>query len=468
MASYHFSVQLLKRSNGQSAVAAAAYRSGTALYDERRGKLSDYSRRGGVAYSEILLPPGADPGLSDRQTLWNQVEFMEKRKDAQLARDINLALPHELTASQRQNLLRAFVKEQFVKQGMIADIAIHAPQESKDDHPHNHHAHILLTLRKATASGLHPVKTREWNARDLLHGWREKWATIQNQYLERHGHKDRVDHRTLETQHRDALLRGDEHTAHALDRVPEIHVGKQGRHRNTANVTSRDRLVRTAANRKRYRFYTVTDKGSRTSFNTSILKHNRDLSAIRSRDLQVEKARLMQKRINNPHNRFSQTLHHWEQTKNLYGSLPANERPMNYWHALRDVISELPLKYRDNPYSIFAVPNFDDAPVSGNSKKSHWIFNKDEPFDSNKLKEETDRDVVDYFSLRKGLARLGLVGAKLTSLSARIGLAMDLEAIRNRRYFDFRKRYQQKQRRKRERNNVLSLHRFRKPSDDTK
>lgn len=103
---YHFSVQVIGRSRGQSAVAAAAYRAGERLLDQRTGDVHDYSRRRGVVYSEVLLPTGAAPHLRDRERLWHEVERLEVRKDAQLAREINLALPHELNVNARRNAFK--------------------------------------------------------------------------------------------------------------------------------------------------------------------------------------------------------------------------------------------------------------------------------------------------------------------------------------------------------------------------
>jgi hypothetical protein len=229
VASYHFSAQVIKRSANRSAVAAAAYRSGERLQDERSQCVHDYTKKRGVTYAEIMLPEGADPRLADRQYLWNEVERVEKRRDAQLARDVNIALPHELSEDERKALLQGFVREQFVDKGMIADVAIHAPVKENGDHEKNHHAHIMLTLRQADKDGLYQTKTRAWNSKAQMQSWRKAWADHQNAYLERGGHKDRVDHRTLKEQREEALQRGDEAKALALDREPEIHVGAQAR-----------------------------------------------------------------------------------------------------------------------------------------------------------------------------------------------------------------------------------------------
>jgi hypothetical protein len=225
VASYHFSAQIVKRSERRSSVRCAAYRSGAKLVDERTGQDADFSRRRGVAHTEIMAPDGSAAWLRDRQALWNAVERMEKRTDAQLAREINVALPAELTAGQRLDLVRQFVASHLVNRGMVADIAIHSPVAEKGDDPRNHHAHIMLTLRQATKHGLRPVKTREWNSDILLKQWRRAWAEHQNAALRAHGHHARVDHRTLVAQRQSAHQRGDVAAAEALDRLPELHVG---------------------------------------------------------------------------------------------------------------------------------------------------------------------------------------------------------------------------------------------------
>ncbi|MFN7137960.1 MAG: MobQ family relaxase [Limisphaerales bacterium] len=207
MAIYHFSVQVISRSKGRSAVAAAAYRAGELLYDERYGKTHDY-RKKNVAESVIVAPENAPDWVKDRARLWNAVEEAEKRKDAQLCREINLALPRELTVNQQRELLSDFVKDQFVKLGMIADVSIHR------DNPDNPHAHIMLTTREITSEGF-GKKVREWNEKELLETWRAEWANYVNRALERAGHADRIDHRSLEAQ--------------GSNRLPTIHEGPQVR-----------------------------------------------------------------------------------------------------------------------------------------------------------------------------------------------------------------------------------------------
>lgn len=198
MAVYRFSATIIKRSSGRSITAAAAYRSGEQIYDERTGLDHDYRRRSGVEHAEIMTPDNAPDWMKDRSKLWNAVEAGEKRKDAQLARHVELSLPHELKAEQRIKLVRDFVRDQFVAKGMVADIAVHAPDRQSDER--NHHAHVLLSLRGVENGGFTAKKRREWNERQQLEEWREEWANYQNRALERAGSSERVDHRSYEAQ----------------------------------------------------------------------------------------------------------------------------------------------------------------------------------------------------------------------------------------------------------------------------
>jgi len=247
MASYHFAAQVISRGQGRSAIAAAAYRSGERLADEATGRVNDYAQRRGVVHSEIMAPEGTAPHLRERQSLWNAVEAREKRKDAQLAREINLALPHELDDAGRRELVRGFVSREFVARGMIADVAIHAPVAEKGDDPRNHHAHIMLTLRQVDVDTglLFRIKTREWNSDAMLNHWRESWAAMQNVFLERTHVRDRVDHRSLKAQRAEALEQGRHGRARILDREPEIHIGPQARAavRSGRRPESQNRMV---------------------------------------------------------------------------------------------------------------------------------------------------------------------------------------------------------------------------------
>jgi ATP-dependent exoDNAse (exonuclease V) alpha subunit len=304
MASYHLSAQPVKRSEGRSVVAMAAYRAGVALKDHQRGSVVDYRRRRGVVHEEIVVPDGCAEWLGDRETLWNHVEAIERRRDAQLAREINMALPHELSDDERLALVRAFVREEFVSLGMVVDFAIHAPVPEKGDDPRNFHAHLLLTLRQASLMGLRPVKTRAWNSDSMLLKWREAWAKRQNEALRVRGHAARVDHRSLATQRAAAQVRGDRIQAVVLDRVPEIHVGpKVKKAARKSPPLSKDRpagpVRRRAAQEKKRRtvFYTHIDHGSRARFNVARVRLNARRFGKSATKVQKHIARLRQRQI---------------------------------------------------------------------------------------------------------------------------------------------------------------------------
>ena len=193
---------MISRSQGRSATAASAYRVAERIEDRRTGLIFDYAARGGVDHTEILAPDHAPDWVSDRSELWNRVEESETRKNSQVAREVRVALPDELTHAERVDLVREFARTQFVDRGMVADIALHAPGRAGDER--NHHAHILLTTREVDAEGF-TTKNREWNAVEVLEGWREAWARDSNAALERAGIEDRVDHRTLVAQRDEAL-----------------------------------------------------------------------------------------------------------------------------------------------------------------------------------------------------------------------------------------------------------------------
>jgi hypothetical protein len=197
MAIYRLEADIIRRSRGRSSTASAAYRAAAKIEDERTGLVFDYTPRRGVLHSEILVPAGTPDWMRDRTQLWNAIEKVEKRKDAQLAREVLLSLPHELTPAQRIELVREYVTAEFVGQGMIADIAIHAPHRLADRR--NHHAHVLLTMRELIGDGF-GNKVRTWNEPEQLEQWRVRWAEVQNRHLERHGHAARVDHRSLADQ----------------------------------------------------------------------------------------------------------------------------------------------------------------------------------------------------------------------------------------------------------------------------
>ena len=233
MAIYHCSIKIISRGKGKSAVAAAAYRSGETLTNEYDGVTHDYTRKGGIVHTEILLPDHAPAEYADRGVLWNAVEKIEKAKNAQLAREIEIALPHELTREQGISLVREYVKEQFVNAGMCADIAIH---DKEDGNPH---AHVMLTIRPIEQNGTWGAKQKkeyildkdgnkiydskkrsykcktipatDWNEQTKAEEWRSAWAEICNRAWEQNGHSGRIDHRSYARQ--------------GIDQVPTVHLG---------------------------------------------------------------------------------------------------------------------------------------------------------------------------------------------------------------------------------------------------
>jgi Ti-type conjugative transfer relaxase TraA len=214
VAIYHLSAKVISRADGRSAVAAAAYRAAEELHDERLGRAHDFTNKAGVIHSEILLPEGALARLADRTTLWNEVEATEKRKDAQLAREIEIALPRELTKAQAIGLAQDFVREQFVARGMVADLNVHWGRTARgEDQPH---AHVMLTMREVGSDGF-GKKMREWNRTEVLVGWRARWAELANARLAELGHDIRVDHRS--------------HAAQGIGLEPQNKIGPAGARR---------------------------------------------------------------------------------------------------------------------------------------------------------------------------------------------------------------------------------------------
>ena len=212
MAIFHFSVKAISRSAGRSATAAAAYRAGEKIVDERTGEIHDYTRKAGVIESGIVVP-ASSTWRPTRTELWNAVELAEKRKDSCVAREHVVALPSELTPEQRLKLVRSYAQDLAQRHRLAVDYALHEPSKEGDDR--NYHAHILCTTRKVEGLGLGPKCDREKSGRDRkkdLEGERKGWAFWVNYELQRAGIDDRVDHRSLKDQ-------GIE------DRIPTSHVG---------------------------------------------------------------------------------------------------------------------------------------------------------------------------------------------------------------------------------------------------
>jgi Ti-type conjugative transfer relaxase TraA len=197
MAIYHLHVKVIGRKSGSSAVASAAYRSGLRLRDERLNRAQDFSAKRGVVHSEVMLPENAPEAWRDRERLWNDVEAFEIRKDAQLAREVEFALPREMTQAQGIELARDFVQAEFVDRGMIADLNVH--WDMAEDGMLKPHAHVMLTMRAVDENGF-GQKVRDWNRTEMVERWRECWAEIANERLAELDIDARIDHRSLEAQ----------------------------------------------------------------------------------------------------------------------------------------------------------------------------------------------------------------------------------------------------------------------------
>lgn len=197
MAIYHFSAKVISRANGSSALASAAYRSAERLHDVRLDRDHDFTNKSGVVHSEIMLPDNAPERLGDRSTLWNEVEATEKRKDAQLSREVEFAIPRELNQQQGIDLARDFVQSEFVEHGMIADLNLH--WDIGTDGMAKPHAHVMLTMREVSEDGF-GAKVRDWNKTELVQEWREHWADHVNERLASLDIDVRIDHRSLEAQ----------------------------------------------------------------------------------------------------------------------------------------------------------------------------------------------------------------------------------------------------------------------------
>ncbi len=197
MAIYHLHVKVIGRKAGSSAVASAAYRSASRLRDDRLERSHDFSNKRGVVHSEVMLPEDAPEEWSDRERLWNDVEAFEVRKDAQLAREVEFALPREMTQAQGIELARDFVQAEFVDRGMIADLNVH--WDMAEDGTPKPHAHVMLTMRSVDENGF-GQKVRDWNRTEMVERWRERWAELANERLAELDIDARIDHRSLEAQ----------------------------------------------------------------------------------------------------------------------------------------------------------------------------------------------------------------------------------------------------------------------------
>jgi len=197
MAIFHFSVKVISRATGASAVASAAYRSASRLHDERLDRDHDFTNKSGVVHSEVMLPDGAPEHLTDRATLWNAVEAGEKRKDAQLSREVEFAIPREMDQAQGIELARDFVQREMVDRGMVADLNVH--WDIGPDGLAKPHAHVMLSMREVGEDGF-GAKVRDWNRTELVEHWREAWADHVNERLAQLDIDARIDCRSLDAQ----------------------------------------------------------------------------------------------------------------------------------------------------------------------------------------------------------------------------------------------------------------------------
>lgn len=262
MAIYHLSAKPISRAQGRSATGAAAYRAGVEITDERTGLVHDYTRKGGVLHSELILPGG---GTADRAEFWNGIEAHHKRGDAVLVREVEISLPTELTPEQRQALAVGYARELADRYGVAADVALHAPRtvtdrelEKNPDQYHetdpetgrrhngNWHAHIMLSACHVQPDGtlgkkaveLDPIHCQRAKIENMADRERARWGELANAALERHGHEARIDHRS--------------HAERGIEAEPSQHLGpKAAGYEARTGLPSNVRQLREAANAAR-------------------------------------------------------------------------------------------------------------------------------------------------------------------------------------------------------------------------
>ena len=259
MADFHFSVTQIKRSAGQSAIAAAAYRAGEKLYSETYGEFSDYTRKRGIVETGILLPSFAPKEYKKREKLWNAVEQAERHPKAQLAYSFDFSLQNEFSMKENLEIAREFIQKHFVDRGMIADYAVHLPD--KGDAMPNSHVHVLCPIRPLNPDGtwgakqkrvyrldaegkrmkdengkdlFDAVPTTDWGSAETLERWREAWAEINNEHFAAHNLDARLDHRSYEKQ--------------GVDLIPTVHEGPKVREMESQGIRTekgdRNRWIR--------------------------------------------------------------------------------------------------------------------------------------------------------------------------------------------------------------------------------
>lgn len=274
MAIYHLHCKVFSRSKGQTAIAAAAYRSGTKLEDHELGTVSDYTKKKGIAFSEIALPSNAPKEYADREVLWNAVQEVEKSKDAQLCREFEIALPKELSLDEQIDLVRTFAKS-LVSEGMIADYSIH------DKNDGNPHVHILTTMRRIDDNGKwmakqrkvysldesgnripvidpktgkqkvessgrkvwkrEPLLTNDWNKKEKLVEWRKRWSDICNEAIDKKNALIEEENLAVNLYAQQEAISHIDHRSYAeqgVNKTPTIHEGWQARKMERLGMTS--------------------------------------------------------------------------------------------------------------------------------------------------------------------------------------------------------------------------------------
>ncbi|MFF8336043.1 MobQ family relaxase, partial [Streptomyces cacaoi] len=291
MAIYHFSAQMISRGKGQSAIASAAYRSGQRLVDEQTNE-SKFYKREVKPETHILAPENSPVWVKNREILWNEIERSEKRKNSQLAREINIALPKELSNQQQTELIKGYIQDQFVDKGMVADIAIH-----RDD-SNNPHAHIMLTTREISEEGF-TTKNRDWNKKELLEQWREQWSEYANKALEQSNIKERITHKS--------------HAERGLEILPTVHMG------HVASDMEKKGM-----------------KTERGNINREVQKHNAivyDLQRYRQEKQQIE-AELKQQEQKKSVELTTEEQKNVEAAKQIIGEIPTVATIANYRKSL--------------------------------------------------------------------------------------------------------------------------------------
>lgn len=310
MAIMHMSVKIISRGKGQSAIASAAYRSATKLEDKFYGETKDYSKKRFVEHSEIQLPANAPKEYANRENLWNSVEKAEKNKNAQLAREVEIALPREMTREQQLELVHDYVQKQFVDQGMIADWSLHNPKpdEKQPDRPANPHVHIMLTMRSLKPNGKWAPKksshyvldkdghkipvidpktgkqklgarnqkiwkreitpTNDWNNPENVEKWRSEWAKACNKYLSQ---ERQIDHRSYAKQ--------------GIYKVPTIHEGYYARKLEREKPGSSELVAKNRKRKAANRWFEAVNKEI-NKFAETLKEAQKHISAIVQKQFQ--------------------------------------------------------------------------------------------------------------------------------------------------------------------------------------